>query len=151
MRYLFPGFPLAVLLLLAACGPKPSTLDDFHTQPVTLPGGQKIRVETMISNFELLRGMMFRTSLAADHGMLFVQPKPDYTKYWMYQTLIPLDIIWLDSHHDIVEMAENAPPCKTQASKCEQYGGQQISSYVLEIPGGMARKFGLQLGQRIQW
>ena len=52
----------------------------------------------------------------------------------MYQTLIPLDIIWLDSNRNIVEIAANAQPCKTQASKCPQYGGNRISSYVIEIP-----------------
>jgi uncharacterized protein len=145
------SFLLAVLLPLACCGPKPTTLDDFPTRPVTLPGGQVIRAETLIDSFELIRGMMFRTSLAPDHGMLFVYPKPDKYEHWMYQTLIPLDIIWLDSNRDIVEMVENAQPCKTQASKCQQYGGKQISSFVIEIPGGMARKYGLQLGQRIQW
>ena len=64
------------MLFQASCGPKPTTLEDFPTRPVTLPGGQVIRVETMYSRFELLRGMMFRTSLASDHGMLFVSPKP---------------------------------------------------------------------------
>ena len=61
-------------------------------------------METMITDFEVLRGMMFRTSLAPDRGMLFVHPKPEHYTYWMYQTLIPLDIIWLDSNRDIVEM-----------------------------------------------
>ena len=147
MRYLL----LAVLAPLACCGPKASTLEDFQTRPITLPGGQVIRAETMISNIDLMRGLMFRTSLAPDRGMLFVHPRPGNYAYWMYQTLIPLDIIWLDSNRTIVEMAENAQPCKTQASKCEQYGGKQISAYVLEIGGGMAKKDGLQLGQTIQW
>jgi uncharacterized protein len=147
MRYIV----LAALLSLASCGPKATTLEDFPTRPVALPGGQVIRVETMISDFEVLRGMMFRTSLAPDRGMLFVHAKPDHYTYWMYQTLIPLDIIWLDSNRDIVEMVQDAQPCKTKASKCAQYGGKQISSYVLEIPGGMAKKFGLRLGQRIQF
>ncbi len=109
-----------------------------------------IRVEIMTQTFELLRGMMFRKSLAPDRGMLFVYPKPDRHEFWMYQTLIPLDIVWLDSNSDIVEVVENAEPCKTQASKCPRYGGTQISTYVLEIKGGMARKYGLRLGQRIQ-
>jgi uncharacterized protein len=147
MRYLL----LAALLFLACCGPKPTTLEDFPTRPVTLPGGQVIRVETMTQTFELLRGMMFRTQLAPDRGMLFVYPKPDHYQTWMYQTLIPLDTIWLDSDHNIIDIVENAPPCKTQASKCPRYGGQQISAYSLQIGGGLARKYGLQLGQRIQW
>jgi uncharacterized protein len=142
---------LAALLIISSCGPKASTLDDFQTRPITLPGGQVIQAETMVDNIDLARGLMFRTSLAPDHGMLFVHPQPGNYSYWMYQTLIPLDMVWLDSNRRIVEMAENAQPCKTQASKCEQYGGKQISSYVLEIGGGMARKYGLQLGQTIQW
>jgi uncharacterized membrane protein (UPF0127 family) len=147
MRY----FLLAALLAIAACGPQPTTLDDFPTRPVTLPGGQVIKAETMVARFDLMRGMMYRTSLAPDHGMLFVYLMPDHHFHWMYQTLIPLDMIWLDANHNIVEMVENAQPCKTQASKCPQYGGQQLSSYVLEIGGGLAKKYGLQLGQTIQW
>ena len=65
----------------------------------------------------------------------------------MYQTCIPLDIIWMDSNHRIVDADEYAQPCKTQASKCPKYGGKQISAFVLEIGAGMARRFGLQLGQ----
>lgn len=147
MRYLL----LAVLLPLAGCGTKPTSLEDFPTRPVTLPGGQVIRAETMIDNIDLIRGLMFRTSLAPDHGMLFVHPQPGTYTYWMYQTLIPLDIVWLDSKHNIVEIVENAQPCKTQASKCTQYGGKQISAYVLEINGGMVKKYGLGLGQTLQW
>jgi uncharacterized membrane protein (UPF0127 family) len=147
MRNLF----LTALLILTCCGPKATTLEDFPTRPLTLPGGQVIRVETMISRFDLLRGMMFRTSLAPDRGMLFVHPQPGSYSYFMYQTLIPLDMVWLDSHRNIVEIVENAQPCKTQASKCAQYGGKQISAYVLEIAGGMAKKYGLEIGQTLQW
>jgi uncharacterized protein len=146
MRYLL----LTTLLPLACCGPKPTSLDDFPTRPITLPGGQVIRVESMVSDFDLLRGMMFRTSLAPDHGMLFIYRKPDNYQLWMYQTLIPLDAVWLDSNRDIVEIVENVQPCKTPASKCPKYGGKQISSYSLEIGAGMVKKYGLQIGQRIQ-
>ena len=150
MRYL-RLVPLLVVVVLACCGPKAATLDDFPTRPITLPGGQVLHVEMEISNFELLRGLMYRTSLAPDRGMLFVYPKPDHYQSWMYQTLIPLDIIWMDSNRRIVALDENAQPCKTQASKCPKYGGKQISAFALEIGAGMARKFGLQLGQIIQW
>jgi uncharacterized protein len=152
MRSLSPSVLLVALLLLAcSSGPKPTSLEDFPTRPVTLPGGQVIRVETMIDNIDLLRGLMFRTSLAPDRGMLFVYPRPDHYQTFMYQILIPLDIIWMDSNRRIVDINENAPPCKTQASKCLKYGGKQLSSYALQIGGGMARKYGLQLGQTIQW
>jgi hypothetical protein len=138
-------------LLLAGCGPKATSVEDFSTRPVTLPGGQVIRAETMIDEIDVARGLMFRTSLAPDHGMLFVHAQPGNYPHWMYQMLIPVDIVWLDSKRTIVEMVENVPPCRTKASQCPQYGGKQLSSYVLEIKGGMARKYGLQLGQTIQW
>jgi len=148
MRYLL----LAALLALTCCGgPQATTLDDFPTRPLTLPGGRVIRVETEIDSFDVLRGMMFRTSLAPDRGMLFVYPRADHYQYRMYQTVIPLDIIWLDSTRHIVEIVDNAQPCKTQASKCEQYGGAQISNYVLEIGAGMAKKYGLSVGQTLLW
>lgn len=147
MRYLF----LCALLLLACCGPKPTTLDDFETRPVTLPHGQVIRVETMTDEMELLRGMMFRKSLAPDRGMLFVYPRPNRYQTFMYQVLIPLDIVWMDSDHRIVGLDENALPCKTQASKCVRYGGHDLELYALEIGGGMAKKYGLEVGQTIQW
>jgi len=147
MRY----FVLTAVLVLSSCGPKAETLEDFPTRPITLPGGQVIRVETMINRFDLLRGMMFRTSLAPNRGMLFVHPQPGNYTYFMYQTVIPLDMLWLDSNRNIVEIVENAQPCKTQASKCEQYGGKYVSAYVPELAGGMAKRYGLKAGQTIQW
>jgi len=151
MQSFFPGLLFAALLLLACCGPPPTTLEDFPTRPVTLPGGKTIRVETMIDNVGLLRGLMFRTHLAPDRGMLFVYPRPDHYYAFMYQVLIPLDIIWMDSDRRIIAMDENAPPCKTQASKCPKYGGKLVEAYALHIAGGMAKKYGLQVGQIIQW
>lgn len=150
MRLSIPFVFAALLLPLAGCGSKPTSLDEFSLRPVTLPNGQKIQVETMIDNVELLRGMMFRTSLAPDRGMLFVYPKPARYQIFMYQTLIPLDIVWMDANRGIVAMNENVPPCKTQASHCPRYG-DATSSYALEIPAGSARKYNLQLGQTLQW
>ena len=147
MRFL----ALVVLVALVGCHSKPDNVEDFQTMPMTLPGGQIIRVEMMLSNFDLTRGMMFRTSLAPDRGMLFIYQTSDRHQHWMYQTLIPLDMIWMDVNRTIVEIVENAQPCQTQASKCPQYGGTQFSNYVLEIGGGLARKYGLRVGQTLQW
>src|SRR5947209_17068234 len=94
------------------CGSKPTSLEDLGTRDLTLPGGQIIRVQTMMDPKDMLRGMMFRTSLAPDRGMLFVHVRPGKFGYWMYQTYIPLDIIWMDSNKQIVEIAANAQPCK---------------------------------------
>jgi len=146
-----PLLLLALLSLLGCGGSQPTTLEDFSLRPVTLPGSQVIKVETMYSNIDLLRGLMYRTSLAPDRGMLFAYPRPDHYQTVMYNVLIPLDIVWLDHDRRILAIDENALPCKTQASKCPKYGGPGIVSFALEIGGGMARKYGLEVGQILQW
>jgi uncharacterized membrane protein (UPF0127 family) len=146
-------FLISLIVCLVGCrreSPQQAA-DDFALREITLPRGQVIKVETMIEDRDRLRGMMFRTSLAPDHGMLFVHPKPGLYSYWMYQMQIPLDTIWIDANHHVVEIAENLPPCLTKASQCPHFGGDQISEYEIQLGGGMAKKYGLQAGQTIQW
>jgi len=144
------GGVLALGCVLAGCGGNPS-YSDLNTQDVTLPGGQIIHVEAMIRPIDQARGLMFRTSLAPDRGMLFIHKTPGLYSTWMYQHRMPLDIIWLDRSHTIVEMVEGAPPCQTVASQCPHFGGTKASQYILELAGGMARKYDLHLGQRLDF
>jgi hypothetical protein len=95
--------------------------------------------------------MMFRESLAPDRGMLFVHTSSGRYSYWMFQCLIPLDIVWLDAAKRIVEISANTPPCKGGAKSCPSYGGNYDALYVLEIAGGMARKYGLDTGDSIRF
>jgi uncharacterized protein len=141
----------SLTLFLANCGDKPSTVDDFHTRDLTLPGGQVLKVETMISEVDSMRGMMFRTSIAPDHGMLFMHKKPGNYPHWMYQTVIPLDSVWMDEKHNIVEIVENMPPCTTVASKCPHFGGTQTSQFSLQMGAGMVKKYHLKLGDSLSW
>jgi len=126
-------------------------MEDLRTREVILPGGHMIRAESAVDTRDMMRGLMFRNSLAPDHGMLFVHPVSGHYSYWMYQTYIPLDMIWMDENHRIVEIVESAPPCKTAASKCAHFGGNQTARFVLELNGGESRKFGIELGQRVEW
>ncbi len=144
---------LAILgfALLAGCGDKPKITTEFGIRDVTLPHGQVVKAETMITTAELRRGLMYRTSLPSNHGMLFVHPAPGNYAYWMYQTLIPLDIIWMDNDRRIIEMVQNAQPCKTPPEQCTQYYCAKPALYVLELNGGMAKKYGLERGQTISW
>jgi uncharacterized membrane protein (UPF0127 family) len=142
---------LLAIAMLPACREKPSVEDDLNTIDLTLSSGKVIRVETMIHTLDLARGMQFRTSMRPDHGMLFFHPQTGKYMYWMYQTLIPLDMIWIGEGYQIVEIVPNAQPCQTAASQCPKYGGHEIAKYVLELGGGMAQKYGLQLGQRVQF
>jgi len=83
--------------------------------------------------------------------MLFFHPEPGNYSYWMYQHLMPLDIVQMDADHNIVAIVENIQPCKTQASRCEHYGGLKISKYDLEVGAGMVRKYGLAIGQKLEF
>lgn len=141
---------LFLLVVLAGCD-KPTTEEDFYTTDITLPGGQLIKTEFVYDTAGALRGMQFRNSIAPDHGMLYAHRIPGKYGYWMYQTLIPLDMIWMDSKNNVVEIVENAPPCKTPASQCPHYGGNQVAQYVLELGAGMVKKYGVKVGDTINW
>lgn len=80
--------------------------------------------------------------------MLFVHPTPGHYPMWMFQTLIPLDIVWLDGSSIIVEIAESAQPCSQLP--CPRYGGTAVSKYALEMPAGTVGQYGLKLGQKLQ-
>jgi uncharacterized membrane protein (UPF0127 family) len=142
---------LCFFILLTGCRDNAGSIEELKVREVKLPGGQAIKAETVVDTRDIMRGLMFRTSLAPDHGMLFVHRQAGNYGYWMYQTYIPLDMIWMDDNHNIVEIAENAPPCKTAASKCPTYGGHKMARFVLELNAGQAQKYGLRAGQTLQW
>jgi uncharacterized membrane protein (UPF0127 family) len=130
----------------AGCGSSNIT-DELDLSQVTFPNGVKINAETMRSEAELMRGLMFRESLPSGRGMLFIHAKENNFHYWMYQTKIPLDVIWMDHDRRIVEMALDTPPCpSSSARECPNYGGNYKSKYVLEVNAGIARKNGLKNG-----
>jgi uncharacterized membrane protein (UPF0127 family) len=142
---------VCLVISLIGCGSRSSPMEDLRTRDVTLPGGHVIKAESAVDTRDMMRGLMFRNSLAEDHGMLFVHPVSGRYSYWMYQTYIPLDMLWMDENHKIVEMVESAPPCKTAASKCAHFGGNETARFVLELNGGGIRKYGIKLGQTIEW
>lgn len=143
---------VAAAALLTACGDKPSTMDDLTSTPVTFPDGTKITAQTMREPIDMERGMMFRDSLAANRGMLFFHGKMGKYTYWTYQNRIPLDFIWIDKDHHIVEMQQNIPPCPSKvAHECPNYGGHVDASYVLEVNAGIAAKNNLKLGDYLDF
>jgi uncharacterized membrane protein (UPF0127 family) len=67
----------------------------------------------------------------------------------MKNTLIPLDLIWIDANHKIVHIAHDVPPCK--ADPCPSYPPNAAASYVLEVPAGVAAKHHLADGQTLRF
>ncbi len=117
-----------------------------------MPNGKTVIAEVMTNPTDISRGMMFRDSLEPDHGMLFIYGSPGRYQSWTYQVKIPLDIIWLDQKRRVVEISANTPPCgSTSARTCPNYGGRENSLYVLEIGGGLAAKYGVQVGSVIEF
>ena len=126
--------------------------ESSRTTQVTLPNGAMIEAELAVTREERARGLMFRTELAPDRGMLFVGESPARRPIWMFQCLIPLDIIWLDGEHQIVDIVHSAPPCPSEnSSRCPLYGGTTSSVYVLELAGGQADRHGLRIGDRLDF
>ena len=142
---------LAAALFAVGCGTSNIT-DELNLTQVTFPNGVKINAETMRNEAELMRGLMFRESLAPNRGMLFIHPAENTFRYWMYQTKIPLDLIWMDHDRRIVEMSLDTPPCTSGSAKeCANYGGKFKSKYVLEVKAGVARKNGLKTGDTLDF
>ena len=93
-------------------------------------------------------GLMNRKYLALNSGMLFVFDQADFHSLWMKNTLIPLDMIWIDGNNKIIFIKENAEPCETDM--CESFGPNEKAKYVLEINGGLAEEMELNIGNEIE-
>ena len=84
---------------------------------------------------------MFVSEMPEDEGMLFIFEESGVYSFWMKNTLIPLDIIWLDEDKNIVFVKHNALPCKTEV--CPSINPNASARYVLEINAGLAEKYEL--------
>lgn len=88
---------------------------------------------------------MFRKNLKPESGMLFIFETEGRYPFWMKNTLIPLDIIWMDARQKVVFISENNLPCG-QATSCPEIIPDQNALYVLEINVGKVKEIGLKTG-----
>ena len=135
-------FASCFLLLCFFCGG--CSRPDAWTINQVCFGDKCVQVEVVRKEEELHRGLQFRTSLAPDSGMLFVFQKSWSYAFWMKDTLIPLDMIWLDDARRVVHIEHNVPPCT--ADPCPRYPPGHEALYVLEINAGYADQLGLKIG-----
>jgi len=94
------------------------------------------------------RGLMFVTKLNPDAGMLFIFAQSDVYPFWMKNTLIPLDIIWLDENKKIVFIKNNAQPCG--ADVCLNIVPPAAARYVLEVNANTAERLNWESGDVMQ-
>lgn len=97
---------------------------------------------------EQTRGLMFRKYLEPNKGMLFIFQNETKHSFWMKNTFIPLDIIWLDSNKKVVFINKNTLPC--QIEECPAITPTDNAKYVLELNSGVADKIGLSVGDEIK-
>jgi uncharacterized membrane protein (UPF0127 family) len=136
MRY----FTLALMLLIcAAC---------MAEGPYVELKGERFTVEVADSGEKKSLGLMFRDTMPDDHGMVFIFPREEMRSFWMKNTKIPLDIFYFDRDLKLVNVAENAPPCRS--SRCRGYPSTGPAKYVLELNAGKAAELGVQPGDELQ-
>jgi uncharacterized membrane protein (UPF0127 family) len=164
---------LALLIaLLAACNGGPTAASDKspssparptpkvkpagEAQP-TLPKGTvvleapprpavTISVEVATTPRQQQMGLMFRESLPANEGMLFMFAVPRENSFWMRNTLIPLDLFFIDSNWSVLGVVENATPMTDDP---REIAGE--SQYVLEVNAGFAKKHGFGAGTKVRF
>ena len=112
-----------------------------------LPDGTTISLELALTPEEIGQGLMFRPSLPDDRGMLFLFEVERVPSFWMKNTMIPLDLIFLGGDGTVVEIIDNAQPCV--AEPCPHYIPATPSRAVLEVAAGVAGQHGLVAGDPI--
>ena len=114
---------------------------------ITLPDGYTVSVEIAADDETRAQGLMYRDQLREGTGMLFIFPQTGDYPFWMKNTLIPLDMIWIDENHKVVHVSANVPPCK--ADPCPNYPPNAPARYVLELAGGMAARHKVTAGSAL--
>jgi len=116
---------------------------------ISTPDGQA-GFHVQVADNELTRatGLMFRTDMPANEGMIFLFDEPQQLTFWMKNTLIPLDMIFIDNDWKVVSIQKSAQPCK--ADPCVLYPSEVPAKYVLEINAGLSDKLGIQKGATVQ-
>jgi len=154
----------AVALVLAACSPQaqdgaiaaaPAETTSVHPVsgleviPLTISQNGKVhhfRVEVAQTDEEQARGLMFREKMGPDEGMIFPHEPPRVASFWMKNTVLPLDIVFIGTDHRISNVSANAAPYSLEPRTSE---GLTIG--VLELNGGRLAALGFTPGAKVEW
>ena len=93
-----------------------------------------------------IKGLMERWSLPELHGMLFIFDYPEMQRFWMHNTPLSLDMIFVDENRRILNTAESTTPMSKQT-----YGSKGSAKYVVEVRAGFSKRHGIEEGMSIQW
>lgn len=139
-----PGIAALALPWAAAAEPGDVVSDRVRVMVESRGRSLPFSVEVAATAEQRQRGLMFRDSLPADGGMLFVSPEERVVHMWMKNTLIPLDMLFLGPDGRILKVAAMAEPGST-----EILSSGVPAKGVLELPGGTAARLGITEGDRV--
>jgi uncharacterized protein len=137
-------------LLLVACGAR-ARVQETAGGPAVLVRGRMgnpalVRVELARTPQERARGLMFRKQLDEDAGMLFLFDRTEVLTFWMKNTFVPLDMIFIDADRRVVGVVQGAQPLTTESRSVGQ-----PSRYVLEVNAGFAAQHGVGTGTVVEF
>jgi len=112
------------------------------------PDGAVIQLELALTDEQKQVGLMHRDHLDADRGMLFVFEQDDVLPFWMKNTLVPLDVVWLGGVGNVVDVRADLPPCKLDP--CPKYEPKQVARAALLVNAGYAAAHGIRPGAALR-
>jgi uncharacterized membrane protein (UPF0127 family) len=140
---------LVMSMAAGACSHTTTEAPHAHEPEVVLStraGDQHVKVEIARTPNERARGLMYRQKLEPGRGMIFLFERSEPLKFWMKNTYIPLDMIFISNERKVIYVEENAEPLTTQSR-----GPDEDSQFVLEVPGGWARAHGVERGVAVKF
>ncbi|MEL6177544.1 MAG: DUF192 domain-containing protein [Myxococcota bacterium] len=114
---------------------------------VTANGEAQFFVEVVSTRSTRARGLMHRPRMSDGWGMLFIYPTSRHQSFWMKNTLIPLDMVFISADMKVVGVVKNATPQTEDAREIKD----AISQYVLEINAGLADRYGIKAGDKVHF
>jgi uncharacterized protein len=119
---------------------------------IQTPSGVTIKAEVADTPLKRSVGLMYRDHLKKDHGMLFFFGQPQAWNFWMKNTKMALDLIWIDGKKRVTHIERNVPICTKSDDSCPQYRPNSDDAvYVLEITGGTVDGYKIEKGSKLQF
>ncbi|MEC4888984.1 MAG: DUF192 domain-containing protein [Nitrospira sp.] len=147
-------FPAGVLLLAILALYTGEALSAPAASPlirVQTPSGTVIQAEIADTPLKRSTGLMYRDHLEKDHGMLFFFDQAQEWTFWMKNTKISLDLIWMDAKKRVIHIERNVPICTRTDDSCPQYRPNEGAMFVLEIAGGTVDGLKIEKGTKLQF
>ncbi len=142
--------PAAALLLPAVCLAAVKVPGGAALASLTLPDGFVVTAELALTQEQQARGLMFRASLPPDRGMLFAFSDGGFKSFWMKNTLIDLDMVFLDADLRVAKVFHRVPRSYEGQPESEVARAGAPARFVLELPAGCARAHRLKPGSTIK-